>query len=322
MNRQAILENNLELPKESRTANKTKAKLFIPGLLQLPKSHFMNRQTIVHNNPELPKDFDRGKIQTTNKVQILNTGFDPLTLDETVDWVSQLVKAGRRGYICTVNVAILMMMRSNLQLQNFVSNAALIVADGQPLIWTSQLLPSSLPERVTGIDLIDAIAQRAEDEGLGIYLMGGTIEVINAAVLKMQSKYPKLKICGFDDGYFNESQAAPRVKAISQSGAQILFVGMGVPRQELFLETNWENLGVNLAIGVGGSFDVYAGIRKRAPFWVQQTGLEWLYRLIQEPQRLWKRYLLTNSQFMLEILRFMIARSPLTTALFNSKKRY
>lgn len=282
----------------------------------------MNRQAILDNNCKLPKDLDRGEIEATNKVQILETGFDPLTLAETVDWVSQLVKAGKRGYICTVNVAILMMMRSNQRLQNFVDNAALIVADGQPLIWTSQLLPSSLPERVTGIDLIDAIAQRAEAEGLGIYLMGGTTQVIGTAVLKMQSKYPKLKICGFDNGYFNESQAAARAEAIAQSGAQILFVGMGVPRQEIFLETNWEKLGVNLAIGVGGSFDVYSGIRKRAPFWVQQTGLEWLYRLVQEPQRLWKRYLLTNSRFMLEVLRFLVARNPLTIALFNSRNRY
>lgn len=271
----------------------------------------MTRQTIFQNNHKLPKDFDRGKIESTNKVQILETGFDALTLAETVDWVSQLVKAGKRGYICTVNVAILMMMRSNQRLQNFVDNAALIVADGQPLIWTSQLLPSSLPERVTGIDLIDAIAQRAEPEGLSIYLMGGTTQVIGTTVLKMQSKYPKLKICGFDNGYFNESQAAARAETIAQSGAQILFVGMGVPRQEVFLETNWEKLGVNLAIGVGGSFDVYCGIRKRAPFLVQQTGLEWLYRLIQEPQRLWKRYLLTNSRFMLEVLRFVVARNPL-----------
>jgi N-acetylglucosaminyldiphosphoundecaprenol N-acetyl-beta-D-mannosaminyltransferase len=316
-----MLENNLRLPKKPDTAKKRKAKLLIAGLRPLPKSHFMNRQTTLEKNPELPDDFDRDKIETTNRVQILETAFDPLTLAETVDWVSQLVKAGNRGYICTVNVAILMMMRSNQRLQNFVHNAALIVADGQPLIWTSHLLTSSLPERVTGIDLIDAIAQRAEAEGIGIYLMGGTSQVIGTTVLKMQSKYPKLNICGFDDGYFNETQAAARVEAISQSGAQILFVGMGVPRQELFLETNWENLGVNLAIGVGGSFDVYAGIRKRAPFWLQQTGLEWLYRLVQEPQRLWKRYLLTNSQFMLAVLRFMVARSPLTAALLNSKNR-
>ncbi|MBW4641699.1 MAG: WecB/TagA/CpsF family glycosyltransferase [Goleter apudmare HA4340-LM2] len=278
-------------------------------------------QAILENNSELPTKPEIKQLVTNNRIRILDTDFDCITLSETVEWIVQLIKAGNRGYICTVNVAILMMMRSHPQLQNFVNNAALVVADGQPLVWTSKFLTQSLPERVTGIDLIDAIAARSEAEGLGIYLMGGTAEVIAQTVLKMQSKYPKLKICGFDDGYFNESQAVKRVEAISQSGAQILFVGMGVPRQEVFLEDNWTKLGVNLAIGVGGSFDVYAGIRKRAPFWVQQTSLEWLYRLIQEPQRLWKRYLVTNSQFLLELLRFMFSCSRYTKTLLSAKHK-
>lgn len=280
----------------------------------------MNTQVILEDYPELPKKTGRDKVEANNKIEIFNTGFDRVTLSETVDWVVQLVKSGQRGYICTVNVAILMMMRSNSQLQNFVDKAALVVADGQPLVWTSRLFSQSLPERVTGIDLIDAIAARAQADGLGIYILGATAEVISTAVAKMQSKYPQLKICGFSDGYFHQSQAAQRAEAIAQSGAQILFVGMGVPRQELFLEQNWDKLGVNLAIGVGGSFDVYAGIRKRAPLWLQQTGLEWLYRLIQEPQRLWKRYLVTNSLFALELMRFVLAKKCNTT-LFNSQDR-
>jgi N-acetylglucosaminyldiphosphoundecaprenol N-acetyl-beta-D-mannosaminyltransferase len=280
----------------------------------------MNTHAILEDYPEFPKS-DIGKVEANNRIQILNTNFDCVTLGETVDWVVQLIASGKRGYICTVNVAILMMMRSDPQLQNFVNNAALVVADGQPLVWTSRFFSQSLPERVTGIDLIDAIAAKAQADGLGIYIMGATPDVITAAVKKMQSKYPHLKICGFDDGYFKESQADQRVKAIAQSGAQILFVGMGVPRQELFIEQNWAQLGVNLAIGVGGSFDVYSGLRKRAPLWVQQTGLEWLYRLIQEPQRLWKRYLVTNSQFVLELLRFMLKQKRYTATLSNSQSK-
>ncbi len=279
----------------------------------------MNRQVIIGNYSQAAGNHYTSDMKTTKKVKILGTSFDALSLEQTVDWVVQLINTNQRGYICTVNVAILMMMRSHLQLSNFVQKAALIVADGQPLVWTSKFLEQSLPERVTGIDLIDAIAARAETEGLGIYLMGATTEVIAATVFKMQSKYPRLKICGFDNGYFNEAQSAERAAAIYQSGAQILFVGMGVPRQESFLEQNWEQFGVNLAIPVGGSFDVYAGIRKRAPLWVQQTGLEWLYRLIQEPQRLWKRYLLTNSQFVLHLLRAVFDRSYNSAASFKSK---
>jgi N-acetylglucosaminyldiphosphoundecaprenol N-acetyl-beta-D-mannosaminyltransferase len=237
--------------------------------------------------------------------QVLECDFARLTTEETVDWAMQLIKAGKRGYICTVNVAILMMMQSNERLRQFARKAALIVADGQPIIWVSRCLSRPLPERVTGIDLIGALASRMEQEGLGIYLLGATPEIIAAAAANLRARYPNLKI-QFSDGYFSLTQATDRVEAIRESGAHLLLVGMGVPRQEVFLEENWSELGVNLAIGVGGSFDVLAGLRRRAPFWVQEMGLEWLYRLFQEPRRLWKRYLVTNSQFIYALLRALI----------------
>ena len=256
------------------------------------------------------KSLDRGGLKAQQRISILNSSFDPLTTQETVEWAMQLIQSGQRAYICTVNVAILMMMRSNPRLAEFINKAGLIVADGQPLVWTSQWLDKALPERVTGVDLIDALAAKAEQEGLGIYLLGATSEAIADAAYSLQSKYPHLKICGFDDGYFSASEAEKRVAAIRQSGAHILIVGMGVPRQEIFLEEHWANLGVNLAIGVGGSFEVLAGRKKRAPLWMQQAGLEWLFRLLQEPGRLWKRYLVTNSQFIYELLREMVWNAP------------
>ena len=242
-----------------------------------------------------------------NRKKILNGSFDSVTTAETSDWATQLIKLGERGYICTVNVAILMMMSTDSQLQRFVEKASLVVADGQPIVWASRLLSQALPERVTGIDLIDSLAVRAEKEQFRIYLLGATQEVITTAAANLKSRYPKLDICGFDDGYFSAAETSKRVQAIRQSGAQILIVGMGVPRQEVFLEENWSDLGVNLAIGVGGSFDVIAGKKKRAPLWMQTAGLEWLYRLIQEPQRLWKRYLVTNLQFIYRLLSSSIA---------------
>ncbi len=232
-----------------------------------------------------------------NRKTILNGSFDPVTTAETSDWATRLIKLGERGYICTVNVAILMMMSADSQLQKFVERASLVVADGQPIVWASRWLSQALPERVTGIDLIDSLAARAEKEQFGIYLLGATQEVIATTVTNLKLRYPQLNICGFDDGYFSATETSERVQAIRQSGAQILIVGMGVPRQEIFLEENWSDLGINLAIGVGGSFDVIAGKKKRAPLWMQKVGLEWLYRLIQEPQRLWKRYLVTNFKF-------------------------
>lgn len=238
-----------------------------------------------------------------NRKKILNGSFDDVTTAETLNWATRLIQLGKRGYLCTVNVAILMKMASDLQLQEFVEGASLVVADGQPIIWASRWLSNTLPERVTGIDLIDALAKRAEEEHFEIYLLGATREVITTAAANLKLRYPRLDICGFDDGYFSAAETPERVRAIRQSGAKILIVGMGVPRQELFLKQNWSDLGVNLAIGVGGSFDVIAGKKKRAPLWMQKVGLEWFYRLMQEPRRLWKRYLVTNLQFIYRLLR-------------------
>jgi N-acetylglucosaminyldiphosphoundecaprenol N-acetyl-beta-D-mannosaminyltransferase len=235
------------------------------------------------------------------RVRILNSLFDAVTTRDSVEWVVQQIQTNQRSYICTVNVAILMMMRSLPRLQKFVAEAGLIVADGQPIIWASHGLDCPLPERVAGIDLIEAIAVRAQREGFGIYFMGATTEIMEQTVDKFRRKYPRLKICGYDDGYFTAAEAGDRATVIRESGAHILFVGMGVPKQEEFLEEQWDSLGVNVAIGVGGSFDVLSGARSRAPAWVQEVGLEWFYRLIQEPKRLWKRYLTTNSQFLFEL---------------------
>jgi N-acetylglucosaminyldiphosphoundecaprenol N-acetyl-beta-D-mannosaminyltransferase len=268
----------------------------------------MNGEGIFKYDLDLPTKNFQNEVKAKKRIQILNSAFDPMTTKETVEWAVELIKEGQRGYICTVNVAILMMMTSNPRLARFVEKASLIVADGQPIVWASRWLHLPLPQRVTGVELIDDIAAKAEREELRIYLLGATSEAIATAASNLQDKYPKLKICGVANGYFSPAQARERVQAIRESGAHILFVGMGVPRQEYFLEENWLELGVNLAIGVGGSFEIFAGTKKRAPLWMQEVGLEWLYRLLQEPGRLWKRYLVTNSQFIYELLRVLLHR--------------
>lgn len=233
------------------------------------------------------------------RVRLLDCYFDRITEKDAVDWSIELIHSGRKAYICTVNVAILMMMRSHSHLIRFIDGASLIVADGQPIIWLSKLLKCGLPERVTGIDLIEAIVARAEQEGFGVYLLGSTPELIQRSAEALLAKHPNLKL-HFSDGYFPLEHSQKEVEKINNSGASILFVGMGVPRQDIFLGRNLPKLNVNLAMGVGGSFDVIAGLRTRAPLWMQRYGLEWLYRLVQEPKRLGKRYVITNSQFLIK----------------------
>jgi N-acetylglucosaminyldiphosphoundecaprenol N-acetyl-beta-D-mannosaminyltransferase len=231
----------------------------------------------------------------TTRVRILNGQFDPLTLPQTVDAVFERVRAGQRGWLCTVNVAILMMMRDDQRLQQFVDRSALIVADGQPLIWCARWFGQYLPERVTGVDLVEALCDRAAREGKRVFLLGATQDVVGETAARLRSRFAGLQVA-FDDGYFSNEEAPRRADQIRNYGAEILIVGMGVPRQEHFIEDQWDRLGVAVAMGVGGSFDVMAGLRARAPVWMQKISMEWLFRLIQEPRRLFKRYLVTNCQ--------------------------
>lgn len=242
-----------------------------------------------------------------SRVRILNGEFDPLTLPQTVDAIFEMLQTGQKGWLATVNVSILMMMRSDARLQSFVDRAALVVADGQPLIWCAPWLGKRLPERVTGVDLVDSLCERAAREGKRIYLLGATKDIVTQLASKLGQRYPGLQV-DYADGYFKKDEAAGRADQVRASKADILFVGMGVPRQENFLDEQWERLGVGMAIGVGGSFDVLAGLRARAPGWVQTIGMEWFFRLVQEPRRLFARYLVTNTQFVWLLLGALLGK--------------
>src|SRR5436190_23470856 len=194
------------------------------------------------------------------RVRCMNARFDSLTIGETVEAIFRVLAAGPHGWLCTVNVAMLMMMRADARLQAFVDRAVLTVADGQPLVWLSRWLGRPLPERVTGIDLVDRVCARAAREGKRVYLLGATHGIVAEAAKRLRARHAGLRI-DYGDGYFATDEAAARAARVRATGAQILFVGMGVPRQERFLEEQWEALRVRVAIGVGGSFDVLAGVR-------------------------------------------------------------
>lgn len=246
--------------------------------------------------------------------RILNGKFDVLDLRETIDEIYAMIARGDRGWLCTVNVAILMMARDDQRLQAFIDRAAITVADGQPLVWLSRLRGEPLPERVAGVDLVEEICRRAARDRVPVYLLGAERPIVEGVADRMRRDHPGLDLIGVGDGYFSEEEAPARARQVAESGARILIVAMGVPRQEHFIEDYWEELGVGFAIGVGGSFDVISGQRDRAPLWVQRIGFEWAYRLIQEPRRLFMRYLVTNSRFVALVIRDLLTphRSPAT----------
>jgi N-acetylglucosaminyldiphosphoundecaprenol N-acetyl-beta-D-mannosaminyltransferase len=234
----------------------------------------------------------------SNRVEFLGVEFDPLTLHGTVDAIFNLIERGDRGWLCTVNVAILMTMRDDTFLHRFVKCAAFRVADGMPIIWATRLRGTPLPERVTGCDLVDLLCKRAAATGRSVYFLGSKQEIVERVAARLTERHPALTLAGIADGYFGEDEAAERARAVGESGATILIVAMGVPRQERFIAERWDTLGVPVVVGVGGSFDVLSGVRSRAPVWVQNIGFEWAYRLIQEPRRLLMRYLVTNTRFL------------------------
>ncbi len=232
----------------------------------------------------------------TPRTTVLNGRFDAWTSQRTVDAVFDALDEGRRGWLCTVNVATLMTMRRQPWLQSFVDRAMIVVADGQPIVWTAPLFGGRLPERVAGIDLVDALCAEAARRGRGVYCLGATPTVVAGAVARLRDRHRGLVVAG-SDGYFPPGQAAARASAIRATGASLLFVGMGTPLQERFIEQQWDRLGPLVAVGVGGSFDVLAGTRRRAHPRLAGLGLEWLVRLAQEPVRLMPRYLTTNTRF-------------------------
>lgn len=222
---------------------------------------------------------------------------DPLTLDETVQRCVAAVESGNQLEIGVVNAAKVVKMRRDPGLRAAVTGCDLVVADGQSVVWASRVLRTRLPERVAGIDLFVRLLQEAEQRGLAVYFLGARPAVLDAMTERLRERFPGLKIAGCRDGYFTDADAPAIADAVAESGAQLLFLGMTSPKKENFVADYGRRTGANVLHGVGGSFDVLAGVVKRAPRSWQRLGIEWLYRALQEPRRLGGRYLTTNTAF-------------------------
>jgi N-acetylglucosaminyldiphosphoundecaprenol N-acetyl-beta-D-mannosaminyltransferase len=235
---------------------------------------------------------------------------DPLTLGEVVERCRTAIATRRRLLIGVVNAAKIVNIRKDRQLRDSLLACDVILADGQSVVWASRILTEPLPERVTGIDLFEALLQLADLEGRSVYLLGAAPAVLEILVTTIRVRYPGLVIAGSRDGYFTEDQAAEVASEIAGSGADMCFLGIASPKKEIFLGAFGDSLNVPVLHGVGGSFDVMAGITARAPQTWQRFGLEWAYRLKQEPRRLWKRYAVTNTRFVLQVLIERVRPTP------------
>lgn len=232
----------------------------------------------------------------TNRIEFMGVELDVLSMADTVAHIDQRIAARQFTQHVVVNVAKLVHMQSDVQLAESVRSCDLINIDGMGVVWGARFCGHVVPERVAGVDLFHALLALSANKGYPVFLLGATEDVVNETARRVQHLYPGLPLAGFHHGYFWDDEAAI-VKHIKASGARLLFVAITSPKKENFINQWREQLGVDFVMGVGGTFDVVAGKVKRAPLWMQRAGLEWFYRVVQEPGRMWKRYLTTNSQF-------------------------
>ncbi|MFH1861389.1 MAG: WecB/TagA/CpsF family glycosyltransferase [bacterium] len=226
---------------------------------------------------------------------------DSVSLEQTLEHCDRFIRSRVPHQIVVVNAAKLVKAKKDRALRNIINQADLVGADGMPLVWLSRLLGNPIPGRVNGTDLMDRLVEHAAQHGYSIYFLGAKPEVVKKVVSIYRRQYPNLKIAGFRDGYFRPEEEDQVAREIRASGADIIFLAFGSPKKEKFVRRHLYTMNVPVVHGVGGSFDVVAGVTKRAPLWMQNWGLEWFYRFLQEPRRMWKRYLITNLGFLLLI---------------------
>lgn len=235
-----------------------------------------------------------------------------VTMDEVLPMVDAAVAERRPFQIGVVNAAKVVNMQRDARLRDDVLASDIVLADGMSLVWASRLVGRPLPERVAGIDLMFRLLERAAEKGHRVFCLGATQDVLDGAIAAFRERYPAVIIAGSQHGYFSVADEPRVARAIADSRADIVFIAMTSPRKEQFLAQWSRVLDVPVWHGVGGSFDVAAGKVARAPVRWQKLGLEWLYRVKQEPRRLWKRYLVTNARFMRMLLReWLRRRAPL-----------
>jgi N-acetylglucosaminyldiphosphoundecaprenol N-acetyl-beta-D-mannosaminyltransferase len=227
----------------------------------------------------------------------LGCPIDILTMTETVNLARVAMRNRRRLQHVALNVAKLVNMRRDPVLAADVIGSDLVTVDGMGVVWGARLFGLPVKERVTGVDLLQQLLAVCAEEGLRPYFLGATRATLQQAAAQTLKMHPLIGFAGTRDGYFTKEQEQDVIDDIRRSGADCLFIGMPTPRKERFLAAYRDSLNVPFIMGVGGSFDILAGQVRRAPTLMQSLGLEWLYRIYQEPGRMWWRYAKTNTLF-------------------------
>lgn len=233
-----------------------------------------------------------------SRIKFLNTEVDNLTMDEAVQRIEQLILSKKPSYVVTPNVDHIVKLEEDKEFQDVYKEADLILTDGMPLIWISKLKKNPIKEKVSGSDLFPRVCKLAADKGYKVFLLGAAEGVAVRAAENLRAKYNGLNIIGtYSPSYGfekKEDEIQKIIELINEVKPDILAVGLGAPKQEKFLYNYRKQLNVPVSLAIGASIDFEAGNMSRAPKWMQNIGLEWLYRLYQEPRRMAKRYLIDD----------------------------
>lgn len=231
-------------------------------------------------------------------MRFLNTRIDNITMDQAVDRIDDMAQNGMNQYVVTPNVDHIVRLEKDAYFRKIYEEAALVLTDGQPLVWISRLLGTPIVEKVSGSDLFPRVCERAAEKGYKIFLLGAAEGVAAQAAKNLEKKYPGIKIVGtFSPTYGFEKKEEELNKifgVLRETKPDILAVGLGSPKQEKFFYENREKMQVPVALHIGATIDFEAGNVRRAPVWMSRCGLEWLYRLLKEPKRMAKRYLVDD----------------------------
>lgn len=243
---------------------------------------------------------------SSTRIELLGSPIDAVSLADAVTAAEKAVEARSPTLHASLNAAKLVRAREDEELNEALRACDLVTADGQPVVWAARLLGRPLPARVAGIDLMMALLEHAEKQAWTVYFLGARRDVLIDAVAEVRRRHPRIRVAGSRDGYFATNEEHDLVSAIASTKPDLLFVALGTPQKELFQVRHRQALGASFVMGVGGAFEVLAGRRRRAPAWAQRIGLEWAFRLAQEPVRLFRRYLVGNVRFVALVARELI----------------
>ena len=243
-----------------------------------------------------------------NKDKFLNTYINNITMDETVQNIEQMIQKGQKTYVTPINVDVVMKMEKDEKLKEIIDNADIVLADGKPLIWISKLKNNPIKEKVSGSDLVPQLCELSNKKGYTMFILGGKEGIAEIAKKNLEKEYSNIKILGTyapPIGFENDQKELEKInEMITLAQPDLLFVCFGCPKQEKWVYDNYKKYDAKVSICAGATVDFLAGNVKRAPKWMSNVGLEWFYRFLQEPKRLFKRYFIDDMKIIKLVFKY------------------